>query len=229
MTNINTILSSLPVSERYIFDKKLIEQIYMDFQQAYVEDKDVLSELKEEIGDKPVLLIAPGASVSEGGNCISEIVSKLDPYIISVNFNYTSPDSDAIFISNQKRIDNIISTGSKKIICTSNLKNELKMKNVFFVNYFDFVNTSESESDNAGVMAIRLMLSLGVKDVYLAGYDGYIPQRKTNYIENIEGGVYVEPQSMESKNHSIAGQIKSFCKDMNIVFVTESAYEEEII
>lgn len=229
MKQINSILTSIPPDEKHIFNRRLIEKLYLNFKKIYVDDSYCIKKLKKMISNRPVLVIAPGRTILDNTNKINIMARNINPFIISINFFFGKSPTDAVFISNTKRLENIALSSKYFIIATSNLKNELVSPDTFFVNYYDLVNSSESESDNAGVMAIKLLCRLGIKDIYLAGFDGYDRFSDENYIQGLEGGIDVKSHLMEEKNRSIQNQINELKLKANIHFVTPSKYDEDNI
>lgn len=226
MKDINSILSSIPVQERHLYNSTLIENLYTDFKRISVDDEEAVKSIRETISGRKVLLVAPGKSLVDNAQQINEFITDEKPYVISVNFAFENDIVDAVFISNVKRLENIDTSTDYDVIAASCIKKDISGEKVKFVNYYDLISTSEKESDNAGVMAIRLLVRMGVDNVYLAGFDGYDRHREKNYVSGLEGGISVDDELMEAKNISIRNQINDLRKKTDIVFITPSKYNE---
>ena len=228
MKDINGILSSLPKHERHLYNPSMIETRYNDFKRIAIDDKQSIREIQNRIADRSVMLIAPGKSLSDHAEQINKFINEESPFVVSINFAYDKNLIDAVFISNVKRLENIDTSAGYTVISTSNLKNDISaFDGTYIVNYYDLISTSAKESDNAGVMAMRLFFNMGVRNIYLAGFDGYDKYTNKNYISMIEGGISVNDDLIDTKNADIQNQIKELNRKMNIVFITPSKYCEE--
>ena len=84
---------------------------------------------------------------------------------------------DYIFVSNIIRYREI-NKDNNKLIITSNISgNDFYLR----VNYADLLNKIEAVEDNAGLMAIKFLIDIGVKEIYIAGMDGYSRNANENY------------------------------------------------
>ena len=84
---------------------------------------------------------------------------------------------NAVFISNQKRFDNIsdVMTGQSanlSLITTSNITSSKEYSSLI-VNYSDLLIDNSIVSDNSGLMLLNLLDRLAIKNVYIAGFDGF--------------------------------------------------------
>lgn len=109
MKDIEQIIISIPKSERGIFNKKLIEELYIRYQNKKINDQEAVDKVIEIIKTKKVLVLAPGKTLSTEHNKILTFIEKENPYVISVNFLDGNYYIDACFVSNHKRIDSIMS------------------------------------------------------------------------------------------------------------------------
>jgi 4-hydroxy 2-oxovalerate aldolase len=93
------------------------------------------------------------------------------------------------------------------------------------VNYNSLINSNYQEVDNAGMMAIRLLIRLGIEEIYLAGFDGFrVDGKESFYSDNL-----VDMDNAESsteRNLSIKEQIAELSQQVTLVFVTPSAYTQ---
>lgn len=221
---INDLLQQIPKENRGLFNKSLMEEIYQKYQENYVDDKDNLEKLKNVINDREVLLIGSGISVSEKKDDINNYIESNNPLVISINFLPKEIKTDLIFISNNKRYDKFINNMDKeKIIVTSNIKEA--DKNLLIVNYSNLLNTSKTVSDNAGLMLIKLLINLNIRNISIAGMDGFNKNLANNYVEDDMVGT-IDSYQIETKNTKMKEEIANFAKLVNINFITPSKYVE---
>lgn len=220
---ISRLLNQLPQHERGIFNKSLMEGIYQKYQENFVDDRENLENLKKVINDREVLLIGPGPSTIEKKSEILEYIETNNPLVISINFFPKDIEPDLVFISNNKRYNKYIKNVNKSmIIATSNIKeaDDTLLK----VNYSDLLNSSNYVSDNAGLMLIKLLINLNVKNISIAGMDGFNKNLANNYVEEDMIGT-IDSYQVEIKNAEMTKEINNFSKLANIHFITATKYE----
>lgn len=224
---INTILKQLPIEKRDLYDKNYIEDLYVNHQIHYVIDSEERDSIKELIGNKKILVIAPGKSIETEKESIKAFIDDNQPFVFSVNFISETFKVDAMFISNSKRFEYLSDLSSEisnttTMITTSNIAPS-KDSSALIVNYSDLIINDSTISDNAGMMLIKLLSQLSVSSVYLAGFDGFDLNKLNNYF-NKELINNVEVEELRKKNEAISNYIKFISKNMNIYFVTDSLY-----
>ena len=62
---INEVLGRIPIGERINFNKKLIEEIYVDYQSNDYNDDIEISNLRSNLETQPVIILAPGKSLQQ--------------------------------------------------------------------------------------------------------------------------------------------------------------------
>ncbi len=226
--DINKILSSMDESKRDIFDKKYIDELYIEFQKHSIDDSLCIEKIKGEIGNRNVVIIAPGKSILDKKEDIIKYCDENNSIIISVNFICNFIESDYIFVSNQKRVKTVkelerYNAGFAKIIITSNLLNTgFDETNV--INYTDYLTENPIISDNAGLILLHFLTKIGVSQVSLAGFDGFSINGLDNYFDT-EFTNSTEYENLIEKTNAIAEEIKKLSRKMNIKFLTKSRYE----
>jgi 4-hydroxy 2-oxovalerate aldolase len=220
---IDCLLKQIPNTERAVYNKTLIENIYIAHQNRTVNDTEILTQLAEKFTNKSILVIAPGRSIIEEQNVIGDFIYKTQPVIISVNFGYTNIKTDYIFISNAKRYEMFCDNNEfTNLILTSNIQTNKQECN-FIVNYSSLLNDNPSISDNAGMMLLKLLVHLNVNKIYLAGFDGFSENKSTNYFNN-EMVNTVDFEELAIKNQSIKTYIDKLKQQTDIQFITKSIY-----
>ena len=180
--SIHTILKQLPMDKRDIYDKQFIEDLYINYQNHFVNDSENLEVIKNLIGEKKILIIAPGKSIGIQKNEIHAFIKEHNPFVCCINFIPDLFMVDAVFISNQKRLDSISDVMSRQsqslfLITTSNITDSKEYSSLI-VNYSDLLIDNPIVSDNAGLMLLNLLDRLSIKSVYIAGFDGFSIKKK---------------------------------------------------
>ena len=107
------------------------------------------------------------------------------------------------------------------IIATSNVR-LTDTKNVKYVNYASLIDESSEFPDNSMMMLVRLLCKVGVKQVALAGFDGYTADNVNFYDANMEYSFIKE--KADSLNESGRAFFDSVKDQIKIFFVTTSNY-----
>lgn len=227
MNEIDFILKNLPKGHKDVFDKALIKSLYYEYQNRDTDDSLVLEQLRDLFADREVLLVAPGNSIVKYRDNISSVIEEKDPIVVTINGFFDGYESDFVFISNLKRLYSLQQEKiSVPLIITSNLP--MAKSDCICVNYSKLCDSSFDESDNSGIMAIRLAKSVGVNKIYLAGYDGFNENVKKNYYDpNMINSV--DPKKIHAKNLSIQKQIDHIRNTTELVFLTPSKYNGDEI
>jgi 4-hydroxy 2-oxovalerate aldolase len=220
--SIGTILRMLEPGNRALFDKTLIEQKYIEFQEREIDDTGTVKVLCEKIGNRTVLLIAPGHSLIDNMQKIKEHAKKEACVVISVSFVPDFIDTDYVFLSNSKRYDTTFNRQEKNIrlIHTSNIQAD--DTNSFAVNYSSLLNEEDIIIDNSSLMALNLMVKLKPAKVYLAGLDGYLPEKQNYYAERLN--LLQNKENIFAQNKAMKNKITELCKQIDMEFLTPSMY-----
>lgn len=225
------VISALSEEERRHYDYELLEEKYVEYENNVVDDVKTISELREYFKGRKVLLLSPGKSVSLQKQLIEEYYKKEKPIVISVNALTNAVPADFIFFCNRLRYDYAKEAYTEKFektdkIVTSNLKTEMNPKEQI-INFNLLVKRGWDHFDNATIMCLRLMKKLHVRDVAIAGFDGF-QDGTENYCDatlpRIDPG-----KSYAALNAEIQDMFDDFCrsasKSMEIRFLTKSKYD----
>lgn len=224
---IYAILNGLDIEKRPLFDKQYIIEQYMKYMNHHVEDEDVRLSLKRAIGNKKVLLIAPGKSISKKMDKVNELIRTQQYYIISVNFVPEDIKVDAAFISNMKRFQGISDIQNSvpretSILITSNITVD-EAENILVLDYSSYLNEDSSIVDNAGLMCINFLKKIGVNEIVLAGFDGFSRNIKDNYCE---AQLCIDNrENAGNLNLAIKNKINQLRTNIKISYLTNSIYE----
>ena len=185
-----------------------------------MDDKNTLATLAAEIGERKVLVLAPGKSLTEYSAAIGKYIAQENPVVIAVNFLGGQFAPDYIFSSNMRRYAKIQGKTSAKCITTSNMKDCKETD--YVVNFASYASKDAEIIDNSGVMLLKLLLALGVKEVSVAGMDGYSSTQSVNYFDsNLE---YDFSSVADTRNRLIAAEIKEIGSRLQLSFLTPTAY-----
>ncbi|MBS6202615.1 MAG: aldolase catalytic domain-containing protein [Eisenbergiella sp.] len=219
---INQILSQIVPDKKTAFDKSYIEKLYLDFQSIQTDDVELMKKLEKELGEKKVLIIAPGASIRKYREQIDAFREENRPITFSANFVPDDYDVDYAFLSNARRYETYRDKKNEnQIIVTSNLLN-LEPETCNVVNYSDVSFSEKGICDNCVIMLLRMLAKIGKKQVYLAGFDGY-QENGVNYVNAHMASLHTKG---EEENVSIRRYVKELEEKMQLEFLTPSRYED---
>jgi len=225
------ILGSLDADRKHLFNKQYIEEKYTAYLSHNIDDEAACNKIYKLIGDKDVILIAPGKSILRDETAIKRYIKTYAPYVISINFVPKNIPVDLVFVSNLKRFSGLDSLLSKnnsdyEIVVTSNITNKLQ-ENFLCVNYSSYVVEMPIISDNAGIMCLNLLRKLGVQNVLMVGFDGFAGDLRENYFDSAMF-LDVDDERLFEMNQAIKEKILQLKKQMNITFFNNSLYDTKI-
>lgn len=223
--DIEKIITDIPKEKRPLYDKELISSLYKKYMGAQIDDTVALEKLKKIWKDKSILVLAPGRTVTSEKDKIYSYIKEHNPYIVSINFSDDNYLEDMVFISNLKRFDEfeqVEFANIKKLVVISSNIQTVENENILKVNYLSYLNSDKFVFDDAGLMFLNLMKKCNIKQVALAGFDGFL--NKKVYFSN-EAGLSMEPLSPIEKTNRIKMQIQELRKNMQITFITTSQYD----
>lgn len=224
VTDINAILSEIPEEIKLLYNKDYIEKAYTEHQSNTIDDGAAIEELKKQFGWKSVLLMGPGSSISTEADKVEQFIAENSPIVIAVNFNPSGYKNDYIFLSNAKRYISLLDTdvSNLALIITSNVTDYDK-KAKYILNYASSLRNDIDNNDNALLLLLNNLIRMGVKDVSLAGFDGYKPNAQ-NYSVSTLNFAGNEEYKVKS-NEVIANALKKLGNEINIKFITETLYQ----
>ena len=230
--DMSNIIASLSQTERRAYDYDLLEKRYMENQNRIIDDSEALETLGEKINGRKVLLLAPGKTIISEKEKIQNFIKKENPIVIAVNAVHQGYDYDYIIFINSVRYQyakesyETLFNKTKKILL-SNIKTDTD-ENEVIVNFNSVIKRGWEHFDNAVICTLRLLSKLDVKNVALAGFDGF----KTSYNESYADSS-LPTLNPDGKWAELNEEIKDMFKDfvmsskdkMTIEFITESIFE----
>lgn len=228
--DIKQIISMIEPQKRKRYDYDNIENLYLEYLDRDVDDQESLKVLQKVFENKEILILVPGASISENKEKIQEYIDTRHPVVISVNFTADlkiRPENSYTFYGNPRRYkkdkENL---GNKNIIVSSNVTEVLP--GTIVVNYNGLVKRGVQYFDNSVVILLNLLKKTGFGRITFAGFDGF-EEGKRNYINSsYESNRY--EKNYNQINNDLTILLKEFAntlKDKHAVrFLTNSRFSE---
>lgn len=222
VSEIGNILALIPERKKSIFDRTLLNNIYISYLSRHIDDDSAREKLSGLLKGRKILLIAPGKTISANLSEIQGFIDSEKPVVISIN-SVLDFKSDFVFVSNQRRFNNIKDTETLNLIATSNI-NVDDRKNVVCVDYVSLLNNDEYVFDNSGLMILKLLSEIGVENVSLAGFDGFSTSSSDNYYKDSYIGL-ADESNYTNINSAVKNEIKKLSSKIKLQFLTPSKYE----
>ena len=229
--DMRNVIGSLSPADRKKYNYDLLEEKYLDNQNRKYDDAANIEHLKTEFS-KGVILIAPGKSTVLESDKVSEFINAHpECKTISVNALNDIYITDYLFLTNTARYDYARIAykdkyDSLKHILLSNIKDKPD-ENDLIVEYEKAIKRGWEHFDNAVICVLRLLSFLEVKEVYLAGFDGFKNTYNESYAD--EALPTVNPgKKWEELNREIKDMfedVKASSANMKIEFITESIFK----
>lgn len=222
--SISTILHMIEPEKRSLFDKKIAEEKYLEFQAHEINDATAIMHLKAAIEGKNVLLLAPGASLNENVEKIIACAKDNSCVVIGITFVPNFIECDYVFLSNLKRYKTTFNPTHKQVnlIHTSNI--EVEGNDKIKVNYSTLLNTDDTIRDNSGLMLLNMLTRLAPAKVMIAGMDGYAVSNTNYYQERLT--IKHDNEQALALNESISKRFKQLCSQLDIEFITPTLYRK---
>lgn len=225
---IDTIISRIEATKRTTdFHKAYLEELYWEYQNNDIDDEDFINKFSQVVQKRKILLLAPGRSIVDEKNKITEFIERYNPLIISTNFPPEGYKADYIFFSNNQRYGRSVFSLNQinkqdKVIITSNI--DEVSENVYGrLNYCSIAERDDDGVlDNALAFLINLMIRMGINNVVLAGFDGFTQYGRNDY-KSCSLEVY--HGDAEKINERIHRYLKRIEKSISVEFLTASKYQ----
>ena len=226
---INNIVKDISEPYKLNYNKECIEMLYRKYQASIENDEKNTEELYADVKDKTVLVFGPGKSLKINNEKVKQYVTENAPVVMSANFVYSDIPQDYIFMSNSKRYGMMIADINTnrlnaKIVATSNITPTGDSFD-YVLNYENLRDDVDVISDNSLIMLLKLLKNGGASKVVLAGFDGFSPNKSENYYnEYLE--LSADYDRLLNVNAEIKKKIAEMRKEIDIIFLTPSLYEE---
>ncbi len=233
--DMRNIIASLSDEERKKYDYDLLEEKYLENQNRIVEDEDVLAKLKEEFVEREILLIAPGKSVGLEEDTVKKYIQEKNPIVIGVNAIISRYEYDYLFIMNPVRYFYAKETYTEqfdrtKKILLSSIK-AVPGENEMIVNFNRVIKRGWKYFDNAVINCLRLLEQMRVRNIAIAGFDGFKHKYNESYADVSLPSLNPD-NDWDGINREIRDMLNDFKTSMNynatIRFVTASEFDDVI-
>ena len=230
--DMRNIIASLSQAERRKYDYDLLEQHYLENQSRHIDDEDAVRALRRAFEGRTVLLVAPGRSVIDKAQSVHAFIKKEKPVVIGINAICDGYTYDYLFFVNSARYDyakNAHETtfaATKKIVLSSIQSEEADSELV--LNFNRAIKRGWPHFDNAVISALRLLNSIGVKNVAIAGFDGFRHAYNESYADPSLPTLNPDNRwdELNVEIASMFADVRSRTKgSMEISFVTESLFD----
>ncbi len=220
---VGELLGMIAEEKKISFDRDYAEEVYRAYNESKaVDDSLVVAELKTEFAGKKILLVAPGKSVGEAIDRIKGLAAQEEVVTIGLNstldmaFDYTLTTRADIYAQAMADGRNIIVPSSVSKGGRGNVK---------ILNYANWIEVDERTHDSSSVIVMKLLQACGVKEILLAGFDGFSVNINDNYYDpNMRRPVNAEQS--ERRNAYYKGLINRVRESgVNVEFITPSLYE----
>ncbi|MCD7954222.1 MAG: aldolase catalytic domain-containing protein [Lachnospiraceae bacterium] len=220
---VGELLGMIAEEKKISFDKNYAEKLYRQYNESKaVDDTVVVDELRSELKGKRILLIAPGKSVGEKLNKIKELAELDDVVVIGLNPTLDI-DFDYVLTTRKEIYDRSVEKGLNVIAPSSISKGG--RGNVKILNYSNWIEVDERTHDSSSVIAMNLLKVCEVKELLLAGFDGFSVDINQNYYDPSMRHPVNQEQAVRRNTY-----YKRFIKNLkeygiNVEYVTPSLYE----
>lgn len=231
--DMRNVIASLGEEERRHYDYDLLENRYLENQNRLVDDEEARKKIKELIGDRKVLLIAPGKSSVQEANRIKDFACKNKVFVIAVNaiLPVYADIYDELFFTNsirysyaQEAYSDIFARIPRMLL--SSIRTEADADELIF-NFNLAIKRGWVHFDNAVICALRLLDRLDISDVALAGFDGFKHEYNESYAD-----ASLPTLNPDGDWDGLNDEIKDMFRDvkdstkgkMKIEFVTDSIF-----
>lgn len=222
---VGELLGMIEEGKKISFDKNYAEDLYRKYNESKaVDDRAVVEELKAELSGKKVMLVAPGKSVGSAIEEIKSIAAQDD--VVGIGLNSTLDVSFDYIITTRADIYEKAVLEGKSIIAPSSVSKGGR-GHVKILNYRNWIEVDERTHDSSAVIAFNLLKACGVKEIMLAGFDGFSVNINENYYDqNMRRPVNAE--QAERRNEYYRKLIQRIATSgINIKFVTSSLYYQK--
>lgn len=220
--HVGELLAMIAPEKKISFDKNYAEEIYRQYNKSKsVDDSAIVEELKKAFEGKKILLIAPGKSINDASDEIDQIEASEN--VVAIGLNTKRPGNDYLLTTRKEVYDNAVAEGLNLIVCSNVSKGG--RGNVKILNYANWIEVDERTHDSSSVIALKLLKACGVKEILLAGFDGFSTNINENYYDqNMRHPV--NPEQVERRNSYYKNLIQRV-KDsgIRVEFITPSKYE----
>lgn len=225
INDIEKIIKMIPEEKKISYDENYIENLYEQSLEKEYDDCKSYGILEEILNNKEILLIGPGRSINKEKESIKDVQE--NDKLITILINHYTKDIKAnyVFFSNNNRYELYKKCiQDKNLIITSNINTE--NSKVIIFDYKKSIIDRGKPTDNSLLMFLNIIKKLNIKQIYLAGFDGFGVDLELNHYDN---KLYnsIEKNKVNELNSSMKENLNYFSNFLKIKFITNSKYMEE--
>ena len=215
----NELLQRIPPEDKAVFSQEKAERYYREYMENYIDDKETVQRLSAELQGKRIVLLAPGRSLNAGRDDVDRACA--GAVVMATNFTGMEFTPDYVFSSNMRRYAKIQGHTNARCIVTSNMQDAETYD--YMVNFSSYASQHAQIIDNSGLMLLKLLMATGVKEVFVAGMDGYTEDSETAYYDT---SLYHDfSKAARERNELISGELREIARHMRLHFITPSVYQ----
>lgn len=222
---LDDIISTISNDDKMIYKTDTAKKYYMNYLDNEIDDSKVLSELKNIFTNRNIVILGPGNTLNDNKEKLKRYIKDNNSIVVALNFTADEFNPDFIFSSNMRRFKKIQNNTTTKCIITSNMTEALKKD--YVINFKSYQANDINIIDNAGIMFLKLLKTIGIKEVSVAGLDGYVINGQNVYYDKKVSFDFTKEAL--SRNKLIKDELDTLKRDMNIKFLTQSIYNQEIL
>lgn len=216
---ISKLLGTLSEEKKVSFDKEYADEAYFAYNNKSISDSKQFELLCRQIGSKKVILIAPGHSIIGYKEVISDMLD--DPSFFSIMLNMVDGfEVDYVFSNKTWILSKAVEHG-RSIIMLSNMGAGTERDIV--LDYAKWINNSELKIESSFQIIMNILHHVGVKDIYLAGFDGFDPDIDKNYYRD-ELKRSLSRTQIADMNDKTRQIIQYYSSSVAFHFITPSQY-----
>lgn len=219
--SMHEILGMISPEDKTVFSKDKASAYYKRYLDNYIDDSKDLDILSKSIEGRNVLILAPGSTIASHQELIAQYIKDNNPVVIGVNRVSKAYKYNYLFTSNEKRLTEGKPSNVHTLIKTSNLHKILP--DTLQVNYSSYLVDNESISDNPTLMLLNVLITIGVREVVVAGFDGFSANPAENYFEK---GLSLGSSATSKfvRNALVKDEMTKLQHKIHVEFLTPSKY-----
>lgn len=228
IADVNQILNSIPQEQKLDYNKSLIEELYGRFQEETKASVFQDDQFAQQLENKQILLLGPGKSLLDHEAEIQDFIARNKPVVIAVNCIPQAFDVDYVFLSNSKRYSllhsHIECLRNAKVVVTSNV-GVLEVPDCT-LDVTRYLEGDSFCSDNALALLLNITVKAHVKELDLAGFDGFSMNNDENFYDR-HLALADDFAHLLSINDALRKRIAIASEKISIVFLTPSRYQKQ--
>lgn len=222
---IKELLEQIPVDERVRYDADLIRGLYEESRWRMRREEKLPEDL---FGGRPVIALASGPSARTQAGSIERYRESRGACLVALNHLPEFIGVDYVFVSNQKRYDEFVERfDPERLILTTNLDVKPAHQLCPTVDYQRLLQAPPAGSDNVAALFLSFVVGLGLKELALAGLDGYALDARDNYSYE-EHGAPRQREVLEVRNREMEEAVRAASAAIRLRFLTPSQFERQV-